>query len=349
MTEVIHAYRAIEQDKKWSGCLAIMHAMRALIVQNADWDCSNALVDFDVLCSLADSFTDNAGAKVYLARDKVTHAFVVAKEYTHNDNAWDLPHPVLRQLYCSARFLESAKTNAAHQSTLASVQQILDVSIEKNLTFVVFRYYPVVMNTIFHSKLHHDPSFIVETIDDLVLAVAAVHRAGVAHRDIKFENICFDETSRIVLIDFDSGTQTVRQHLKKTLPVCTLFTRAPEQFIDVIRESKTNCYDAFAGDWWAVGCVIAQMLSTGQYLFDVTFDGYEHDFVAKIRQFCAEFDRCYKNNIRSSPNARVKHLMRTCTSRPLLTLLHGLLSLDPTLRAKAAHAYIDELLVHTKQ
>ncbi len=88
----------------------------------------------------------------------------------------------------------------------------------------------------------------------LVSAVAHIHSRGIAHRDIKLQNIlidnCNDRTAQLKLIDFGYGSRYIGALPMKT-KCGTPYTTAPE----VIRE----CYDERC-DVWSMGVVIYIML-----------------------------------------------------------------------------------------
>ena len=337
---------AQDRSQKWSGCLTMVHTVRKLILASTKQQTDrleDALVQFDLLNNFSRS--DIHGATVWLARDRETGRFLVVKQYAHANDEWDLPQSALRQLYCSCRLLQSQIDDGCVHRCL---QQILDLQISALMTYVVFPYYPLMLEKVFPEHMHQDPNFKLSVVNELILAVQTMHDVGIAHRDIKVQNIALDTHSRVVLIDFDSGTQrevSKQDMLRHTRPVCTIFTRPPEHF----EESKTGSepYDAIAGDWWSTGCVIAQLFLVGQILFEVKSNSFHSEFVADIRQFCAEFDRCYLANCTSSTNTRVKSLMRASMSPSLRGLLHGLLSLDGKTRVSAAHTYLEQLKIRS--
>ena len=340
MTEFVDRYcMAQDRAKKWAGCLSMMHVIRKMIlagrgVENGALE--EALVAFDLLSNLSRASSDIHGATVWLARDRDTGKFLVVKQYAHAIDEWGLPQSALRQLYCSCRLLQSQlETN----KRIRCLQEILDVQISEHMTFLVFRYYPLMFDQVFPAHRHQDPVFTLNVIHELLDAVNTMHESGIAHRDIKVQNIAFDKHSHVVLIDFDSGTQGL-DRISYTRPVCTMFTRPPEHFAD----QKDAPYNAFAGDWWSIGCVIAQLFLVGQILFEVKSNGYESEFLKDIHQFCAEFDRCFLANSTSSTNTRVKALMRASMPQSMRALLHGLLHLDPQVRIAASKLYIEEQL-----
>lgn len=348
MTDFLDRYVAAqEKTKNLAGCLAIMHSMRSMILKNnpkeTDRPLEESLVEFDLLGNLSRASSDILGALVWLARDRNTGRLVVVKQYAHAADAWNIPSSALRQLYCSCRFLRAQLEHHNLQHAIrTNVQTLLDVQISETMTVMVFAYYPLMFEQVFPVHMQHDASFKLGVINELMLAVQAMHDAGVAHRDIKIQNIAFDETTHVVLIDFDSGAQTTPHETntvlqRRTRPVCSLFTRPPEHFDD----AKCDVYDAFAGDWWSTGCVIAQLFLFGQHLFDVKTN--DNAIFKDIQDFCSEFDICFASNATTSRNTRVKSLMRAPMTLELRTLLHGLLHLNPDVRKAAASTYIARL------
>lgn len=87
-----------------------------------------------------------------------------------------------------------------------------------------------------------------------------LHRNGVAHRDVKGENLLVSQDTGIAkLADFDQAkvvaqTMTLRHGQAKTL-AGTPFWIAPEVI------TQEDGYDPFRADVWSAGCTVAEMVS----------------------------------------------------------------------------------------
>jgi len=291
-------------------CESIMTRLRTLITIRQE---TEPLVDIVLLSHLANVSTD-CGAIVMLAFDHKSSRFVVVKEYLHEEGPWNLPQHVIRQLQTSVKLYEL-------QARPRCLQPCIDVHISENVTHMIFPYYPLTFDALFGLNRKPPAAFVFEKAIELLHAVQILHESEVAHRDIKAANICFDKRGRLVLIDFDSSVAENLQS-RKTVPVCTEQTRAPEQIRAELVETKTG-YDAKAGDWWAAGCVIAQM-----YLGIPLFRTHKFlkDYYQDICMFCAQLAQ-WKNSIHEKVKA-----LRRCVSSEVMVLLCGILSLDPTKR-----------------
>ena len=285
------------------------------------------LVDVVPLSHLVHVSTD-CGAIVMLAFDYISLRFVVMKTYLHEDGAWVLPKHAIRQLQTSIKFhtyIENPKC----------LQPCLDVEITENATNIIFPFYPLTFDAMFGPNRKPPADFVREKTIELLNSVRLLHDVDISHRDIKGANICFDKRGRLVLIDFDSSV-TENLGARKTVPVCTLETRAPEQLrielkLDLINQTT---YDAKAGDWWAVGCVVAQMF-LGAPLFRVRDATWQlKDYYEDICTFCAHFA-----NHAESPHNIVKALRR-CVTHDILQLLRGLLQLDCVKRKAAVDTFL---------
>lgn len=86
----------------------------------------------------------------------------------------------------------------------------------------------------------------------LVSAVHYCHEKGVAHRDLKTENVLLDAQMKATLADFGLGASS-NIHQRSTFCGSLLFT-APELFLG-------EPYDSCAADIWSMGVLLYEMLT----------------------------------------------------------------------------------------
>lgn len=177
----------------------------------------------------------------------------------------------------------------------------------------------------------------------LVRAVAYCHSNGIIHRDIKPANILIYDQDLLKLADFGLARSSLpttahRQstnniNITMTQEVTTLWYRAPEILLG------TNKY-SYAIDNWSMGCVIAEALCG-----DILFDGMcEKTTLEKIAELIP-LDQNTMTVFRSFPafksaiwNVDPVDMDAKCN----ITLIHGLLTLNPNMRMTAYDALNNE-------
>lgn len=96
-------------------------------------------------------------------------------------------------------------------------------------------------------------------INPLLAALDCLHKHGIAHRDIKTENIMFANET-VTLIDF--GLSCIQQCSSPNI-VGTPETIAPEIFAEMV-----NMFDVFNwinADYWSLGCTIYELVTNTIY------------------------------------------------------------------------------------
>ncbi|KAF0931007.1 hypothetical protein E2562_038671 [Oryza meyeriana var. granulata] len=89
----------------------------------------------------------------------------------------------------------------------------------------------------------------------LLAGVRAMHAAGMAHRDIKPGNILVGQGGALKICDFGMATTATPPY--EGFMVGTLYYNSPEQL------TGKGQYNAQAVDMWALGCVMAELLTGG--------------------------------------------------------------------------------------
>lgn len=115
----------------------------------------------------------------------------------------------------------------------------------------------------------------------LALAVERLHDHGIAHRDIKCENISYAENGMVTLFDFGLSDMKAEDRLDKPLMVDTAkgtpYYMAPE-----VVTGKAVVFDAYAADMWGVGQVMFEIICMrGQFWKVKDFGQLQHAMAQK--------------------------------------------------------------------
>lgn len=88
---------------------------------------------------------------------------------------------------------------------------------------------------------------------EIILALGHLHKRGIVYRDLKPENIMLDHEGHIKLADFGLARLSVRAN--QTIKT---FCGTPEYLAPeiILNEGYTK-----AVDWWALGCVLYELLA----------------------------------------------------------------------------------------
>ena len=121
----------------------------------------------------------------------------------------------------------------------------------------VMDYFPQTLSRIlsvnFQSRKQLDPFIAKLYAYQMVLSLKYLHSKGIAHRDIKPQNILVDQkTNKIKLCDFGSAKKLI-QGQKSICYMCSRFYRAPELIFGAT--DYTNQIDV-----WSMGCVISELV-----------------------------------------------------------------------------------------
>ncbi len=97
-------------------------------------------------------------------------------------------------------------------------------------------------------------------LKQILIGLVYLEEKRVIHRDIKSANILLSPDGVVKICDFGLARQLWSKPLALTPKVVTRWYRAPEILLE------DNLY-SFGVDVWAVGCVIAEVLSEGKFIF----------------------------------------------------------------------------------
>jgi serine/threonine protein kinase len=102
-------------------------------------------------------------------------------------------------------------------------------------------------------QMTHTEDFIRSIVKQILATVAHIHREGVAHRDLKLENILFDATGHIKVIDFGFSRFVTPGELFGT-PCGSAQYVAPEVI-------SGQSYEGRAVDMWSCGVIIYALMT----------------------------------------------------------------------------------------
>jgi len=315
-------------------------------------DCFDA--DYTTLHTLARVSATDYSALVYLGFDNVGQRYVVIKDYSFEGNNWLLPKIVQRQIetYYTLRRISGGNPNG--------LQECLGLQITKAKARFVFKYYPMLFCHMFRDET--PKHVLLQKAVELVRCVVDLHDVyKIAHRDIKSANCCLTKSGKMVVIDFDTSISGGTR-MCSTLPVCTYSTAPPEYFQlewdqkkrkqqqqqhlledgdkrNHILDDNNLLYDAYAGDWWSVGCVIAEM-----YLGYELFNYRNEDHTQFYRELAMFSKHMLMDSMKDIKVKNLKRRVPTSDQQEVWTLLRGLFVLE----AEARRAAVDDFLQEPK-
>jgi len=170
----------------------------------------------------------------------------------------------------------------------------------------------------------------------LLDGVAYCHLAGVAHRDLKLENVLLNETGALKLIDFGlshvyprGADGTTIDRSKPLRDVCGSKSYAAPEVL------AQRGYDGYAADMWSIGVCLFAMLSGFFPLDEASPNDWRYPKMLESQaKGLSTVDAVY-----SWYRRRATHL-----SREVHALLNGLLTIDPNKRLSMeevrSHAWV---------
>jgi alpha-tubulin suppressor-like RCC1 family protein/tRNA A-37 threonylcarbamoyl transferase component Bud32 len=247
-------------------------------------------------------------AIVYLARDRATGEEVAIKlirpKYIEDEEA-------------VARFAREARFVAQlNHPNVVGVHQVLDLGAS-GIALVMAHIEGRTLKQVIQEDRPLSVEFVVDVVRQVAAALAAAHRMGIVHRDVKPENIFIDLDGRALLADFGvarsmSGDTQLTMH---GVAIGTPSYMAPEQIDGDSLDGRADVY--------SLGLVAWEMLTgrrpwDGESLYAVLYHQRHHEL----------------------PDVRD---MRPDVSDQIADALAGAIEKDPTARWQSMDELIDAL------
>jgi negative regulator of PHO system len=147
--------------------------------------------------------------------------------------------------------------------------QIRESHVEESRAYIITRWFPHELGRYISGceKPMHT-LFIQSILYQILEGVSYCHRNGVAHLDLKPQNIVIDMAGEVRIIDFGCAMVMPEKDVKHGGEYVTLWYRAPEIMLSGVF--------GLAADIWSIGCIFAEMfngfaLFRGDYHIDQLF------------------------------------------------------------------------------
>ena len=156
----------------------------------------------------------------------------------------------------SRRFRREAQAAArlAHHNVVA----VFDQGDDAGTLFLVMEHVPgITLRDLIRSEAPMSPAKALTVIEPVLSALAAAHRSGMIHRDVKPENVLLADDGRVKVADFGlaRAINADTQHTNTGVLIGTVSYLSPELVVDGTADARADVY--------AAGVIIYEML-TGQ-------------------------------------------------------------------------------------
>ncbi|MBK8010283.1 MAG: protein kinase [Deltaproteobacteria bacterium] len=199
---------------------------------------------------------EGSQAAVYLARDVVLDRLIAIKFFNHDGRVTEA------QLN---GFLGEARLAAKVRHPVCLT--VFDFGEEDGMIFVAMEYFA---GATIKQRLERGPMAVDDALrvaKEISHALAAVHKAGILHRDVKPSNIMIDDEGEVRLADFGVAARVGEASSAPGTLVGTLKYMAPEQGAGASMDHRVDIY--------ALGVVLHEMLS-GKCPFEATLQSLIH-------------------------------------------------------------------------
>lgn len=207
---------------------------------------------------------------VYLVENAARALFALKKISSPNDKPFDAFVAIEREIKLLLR-----------TQRCRHVVNLLKYWVDHNRAFLLMEYCERTLRRVMQSSADIFTAPKIKcVIQQLLAGLKFCHDRAILHRDVKPENILVQtSTGLIKLADF-GGARFESAELELTLPVTTLWYRAPEVLLNDRHYTQ-------AIDMWSVGCIAMELLRKGDNLLN---GDDELEQIQKIWEICGTPD-----------------------------------------------------------
>lgn len=224
-----------------------------------------------------------------------------------------------------------------------NIIKILDYVAEKDEVWILMNYYPKKLEDYINDQKEINEKILKNITYQLLCGINYLHSKLIIHRDLKLENIFYDEQNQKVIIGDFGLSRKIDYDLEpqELTIVGTSYCQPPEVLLGFR-------YYSFSFDIWSLGCIIGR-IATGQNLFS----GSELQILKELYEIYGKFNNQMLLGVEIMPNYSmikdfqnleddpigiknyVKNLAKFNLSDEFYDLLEKILTLDPIKRISA--------------